>query len=169
MQTIVPLEDGSAIRVTTALYYLPSGRNLHRKEGAQSWGVDPNDGYYVPMTFEQVREMYKVRGESDVLRKENGQNNEEKITPQWIKTKLSDPQLAAAYETLLARLETGQFKPVGQANATLLAHQTEKANLEKTREKLTESLAEINKRIGELEKAGNGATAQPAKPADPQK
>lgn len=31
VQTIIPLEDGSALRLTTALYYTPSGQTIHEK------------------------------------------------------------------------------------------------------------------------------------------
>jgi carboxyl-terminal processing protease len=31
VQTIIPLADGSALRLTTALYYTPSGKTIHEK------------------------------------------------------------------------------------------------------------------------------------------
>jgi carboxyl-terminal processing protease len=36
VQTIIPLDDGSGLRLTTALYYLPSGRSI------QEVGVQPD-------------------------------------------------------------------------------------------------------------------------------
>jgi len=36
VQTIIPLSDGSALRLTTSKYYTPSGRSIHEK------GVDPD-------------------------------------------------------------------------------------------------------------------------------
>jgi len=36
VQTIVPLEDGSAVRLTTSLYYTPSGRSIQAK------GIEPD-------------------------------------------------------------------------------------------------------------------------------
>jgi carboxyl-terminal processing protease len=36
VQTIIPLEDGSAVRLTTALYYTPSGRSIQAK------GIEPD-------------------------------------------------------------------------------------------------------------------------------
>jgi carboxyl-terminal processing protease len=51
LQDLVPLEDGrGAIKLTTAYYYLPSGRCLQRRSGAgpdEKWGVEPN--LVVPM------------------------------------------------------------------------------------------------------------------------
>ncbi len=40
VQTVIPLEDGSAVRLTTALYYTPSGRSIQAK------GIEPD--IYVP-------------------------------------------------------------------------------------------------------------------------
>ena len=36
VQTIIPLSDGSALRLTTSKYYTPSGRSIHEK------GIDPD-------------------------------------------------------------------------------------------------------------------------------
>ncbi|RLB70754.1 MAG: peptidase S41, partial [Deltaproteobacteria bacterium] len=36
VQTIIPLEDGSAVRMTTSLYYTPSGRSIQAK------GIEPD-------------------------------------------------------------------------------------------------------------------------------
>ena len=38
VQTIIPLEDGSALRLTTAHYYTPSGRVINEK------GIQPGPG-----------------------------------------------------------------------------------------------------------------------------
>ena len=50
VQSLVKLKDGSgAIRLTSAYYQLPRGANIDKREGKTSWGVDPTDGYYVPV------------------------------------------------------------------------------------------------------------------------
>jgi carboxyl-terminal processing protease len=36
VQTIIPLDDGSGIRLTTARYYTPKGRTIHEK------GIEPD-------------------------------------------------------------------------------------------------------------------------------
>ncbi len=36
VQTLIPLRDGSALRLTTSLYYMPSGRTIHGK------GIEPD-------------------------------------------------------------------------------------------------------------------------------
>lgn len=155
---------GGAVKVTTAWYYLPSGRNLHKKEGADEWGVDPNDGFYVPMTLEQIEKMMKLRLDSDVVRDGNGAAGGP-MNAQHIETRLSDPQLAAAYTALVGRLETGQFKAVGQSNATLLAHLTEKAAIERHRERMQAELAKLDERLKQVEEKISGLETAPGEKA----
>jgi len=37
VQTVIPLNDGSAIRLTTSLYYTPSGRSIQAKESSPTF------------------------------------------------------------------------------------------------------------------------------------
>ncbi len=54
VQNIIPLEDGSAIKLTIAYYYTPSGKLIHKK------GIKPD--VEVPMSEEEQRELAeKVR------------------------------------------------------------------------------------------------------------
>jgi len=42
VQEVIPLDDrGGELKLTTAYYYLPSGRLVHRKKDATDWGVEP--------------------------------------------------------------------------------------------------------------------------------
>jgi carboxyl-terminal processing protease len=42
VQELIPLDDrGGELKLTTAYYYLPSGRLVHRKKDATDWGVEP--------------------------------------------------------------------------------------------------------------------------------
>jgi carboxyl-terminal processing protease len=41
VQTIIPLDDGSGLRLTTALYYLPSGRSIQKVRVQPDVMVDP--------------------------------------------------------------------------------------------------------------------------------
>jgi carboxyl-terminal processing protease len=71
VQNVIRMENGSsALKLTTASYWRPSGKNIHRfpdsKDGDE-WGVKPNDGYDVPMKDEE-RVAYMVhRRERDVI------------------------------------------------------------------------------------------------------
>lgn len=52
VQDVIPLEDGvSSLKLTTAGYWRPSGKNIHREKNAKEtdeWGVSPNEGFAVP-------------------------------------------------------------------------------------------------------------------------
>jgi len=64
-----PSEDPAArLKITTALYYLPSNRSPHKAPGAEMWGVDPD--WDVPLTpkefarvLERERDAYIIHNE----------------------------------------------------------------------------------------------------------
>jgi len=64
VQQIFKLEGDTAIvKLTTAHYYLPSGRCIHREENSTEWGVDPDVS--VDMTPEQMRAANDARMETE--------------------------------------------------------------------------------------------------------
>jgi carboxyl-terminal processing protease len=167
VQQVLALESGAgAVKITTAHYYLPSGRNIHRKDDSETWGVDPTDGFYVPMSFEEIKKMNEARRQADIVRQDNGSEQPDRITPQWLREQRSDAQLAAGLEAMLGYLEKSEWKPIGLGNATLLAHMSERAQLERRRDALQESLAQVTQKIEELDKKiaakpGEGDAAAP--------
>jgi len=58
VQNVIPIEGGrAAMRLTTAYYYPPSGRRIHRRDPKSmsgEWGVDPNEGCNIELTDEQL-------------------------------------------------------------------------------------------------------------------
>ncbi len=54
------------LKLTTAHYYLPMGRLLHRQEGVKDWGVDPD--VEVLMTPKETRRWLDMRQKTDLLR-----------------------------------------------------------------------------------------------------
>jgi carboxyl-terminal processing protease len=42
VQSVIPLDDGSALRLTVAKYYTPSGRSIHRDEKTKKGGITPD-------------------------------------------------------------------------------------------------------------------------------
>jgi carboxyl-terminal processing protease len=73
VQNIIQLEGGkSAMKLTTAGYKRPSGKNIHRFEGASDsdeWGVKPNDGYDLRFSDSEMAEVVTARRERDILKK----------------------------------------------------------------------------------------------------
>ncbi len=52
VQSIIPLDDGSSLRLTIARYYTPSGRSIQRNEKTHTGGILPDIVVKVPPTIE---------------------------------------------------------------------------------------------------------------------
>jgi carboxyl-terminal processing protease len=52
VQSIIGLDDGSALRLTTAKYYTPSGRSIHRDEKTGKGGITPDIVIDIPREVE---------------------------------------------------------------------------------------------------------------------
>jgi carboxyl-terminal processing protease len=67
VQNVIPLDDGrSLLKLTTAHYFLPSGKCIHKLEGAKEWGVDPDRE--VAMTPAEAAALIKARRDADIIR-----------------------------------------------------------------------------------------------------
>lgn len=100
VQNIIQLEDGkSALKLTTAGYKRPNGKNIHRFEGASDtdeWGVKPNDGYDMRLSDAEVADLVSTRRDRDILRKKD----DPEAAPE-----LKDKQLTKAIEYINSKLE----------------------------------------------------------------
>ncbi len=56
VQSLIPLPDGSGLRLTVARYYTPSGRSIHRDEKNKTGGIMPD--IVVPVTQEAEAKLY---------------------------------------------------------------------------------------------------------------
>jgi len=72
VQNIIQMEgDGGRLKLTTASYWRPSGKNIHRfpdSKDTDEWGVKPNAGFEVPMKDEERIEYMQFRNDRDVVR-----------------------------------------------------------------------------------------------------
>ncbi len=74
VQNIIEMHEGnspSALKLTTASYWRPSGKNIHRfpdSKDSDEWGVKPDDGFEVPMKDEERLEYMMHRSERDIFR-----------------------------------------------------------------------------------------------------
>ncbi|HUO07708.1 MAG TPA: S41 family peptidase [Phycisphaerae bacterium] len=99
------LADGTPVaemKLTMAYYYLPNGENLHRRDGAKDWGVDPD--VTVDLTPDQLADLLKQRRDSDVI---HSATATEPATTQAAST---DTQLDTAL--LMLRLQLVQSHPM---------------------------------------------------------
>ncbi len=80
VQNIVELESGrSALKITTAGYLRPNGKNIHRAKGAgedEEWGVRPSEGYQVILSSDELASYLDYRRKRDVLRRAGDQTSE---------------------------------------------------------------------------------------------
>lgn len=71
VQNVIELEEGkSALKLTTAGYHRPSGKNIHRYPEAKEsdeWGVMPDKGYEVKLNGSQTAQLIEYRRRRDIL------------------------------------------------------------------------------------------------------
>jgi carboxyl-terminal processing protease len=71
VQNVIEMENHtSALKLTTASYWRPNGKNIHRFPDAKEsdeWGVKPNPGFEVPLTTEEEVAYMRYRVDRDVV------------------------------------------------------------------------------------------------------
>ncbi len=104
MLYMIGADSKAVLKLTTAHYYLPSGKNIHKDEFDTEWGVDPD--VPVEMTPQQMRDSITARQALDVLR-EDGTTAQTKIDDKLVDAETAlldiDAQLSAAL--LLLRMQ----------------------------------------------------------------
>ena len=69
VQNVIPLEGDHSLRLTTAHYFRPSGKNIHRKDAKDDeWGVQPDKGMEVKLTEEEMFKLMLARRNRDLQR-----------------------------------------------------------------------------------------------------
>jgi carboxyl-terminal processing protease len=154
----IPSGRGSEIKITEQGYYLPSGRSISRKDDAATWGVDPTDGFYVPMTDAQLVAMLDVRRREEILTPSGDPHGapdaHDWTNPAWITEHLKDPQLSAALRAVQGFVDSGTWTPTGEpgTQAGRIAS-AELRQAELVRERLLRELERTERRIAALEDA----------------
>jgi carboxyl-terminal processing protease len=163
VQGVMTLPSGHGqLKITEQRYYLPSGRCLQRSDDSPQWGVDPSQGFYVPMTDEETTAMIEARGENDVLSAAAKADPSQKwADPEWIVRRLKDKQLAAALEAVQARIDAGpgaEWKATGQelpAGNTMAASDLDRS--QRLRDRMERELIKLDRRIEALATASGDA------------
>lgn len=142
VQTLIKLDDGSgAIKLTTAQYRLPSGRNIDKRVGEKSWGIDPDDGYVIPLESAQTKALLAERQKREIIGKSPAVPADDKE---------HDAQLAAAIRSLTAKLQTGTFAKVSTLSAAQIEQFLRRDEIERRRESAAEALAKIDRELADL-------------------
>jgi carboxyl-terminal processing protease len=100
VQSVIPLADGSGLRLTTAKYYTPSGRTFHRDEKTGKGGITPDIVIDIPREVEiklqtQEEEIYNMKPKSET--KTEGKEKDKDKGP------VSDEALERAQQILQSR------------------------------------------------------------------
>ncbi len=154
VQEVRQLDDeGGLLKFTTAYYYLPSGRNLHKSHGEvdEDWGVDPSDGCLVSESLEESIKRIEARQPWTVI------SREEPVDPSlgepaWIRETFSDEALAQSLELLRHHVDEGAWpERAPQDPPGDLAMRNDLQRALDVRDRLEAELVELQDRIDELE------------------
>jgi carboxyl-terminal processing protease len=160
VQTLIKLEGGGgAIKLTTAQYRLPSGRNIDRRPGETSWGINPDDGYFLPLEAAQTQSLLERRQAREIIGKlsDDGAKPAAAVTAEWIAAEQADPQLAAALKTLTARVASGQFTKVSDLSAAEIELALKREDIQRRRVAVMQNLEQLDRELAALDKpATNG-------------
>jgi carboxyl-terminal processing protease len=158
VQEIVPLPDGAGtVRLTTARYYLPSGKTVSREAGSPKWGVEPDTGFHVAMAEADLVASNALRQarESGAAPKA-GTPAVRWNDPGSIRADARDPQLAAGLEAMQGYLDVIEWPVVGDLSGDVGAANDElRASLEHRR-RLVEELKRTDAAISGLRATGAG-------------
>jgi len=81
VQSVIELDQGrSAMKLTTASYQRPNGRNIHRFDGAKDsdeWGVQPNSGFEVKFKDEEISRLMRHQYDLDIVPPERADDERE--------------------------------------------------------------------------------------------
>ncbi len=154
VQQLLPLaNETSAIKLTTAYWYLPSGKMIHRKDGAERWGVDPSPGCFVPVDDERLRAMLIKRRDSE-LEDPYGKLDGRPVTPRWLREEMLDDPMAAALDAAKQMLVSDELPRVGVGRGVALAEPTEREQLEKRKQELIDLLEQVDEQLEQLPEQG---------------
>ncbi len=155
VQTVRPIPSmpGAMLKITEQLYYLPSGRSLHRKPGSAIWGVDPSPGYFLPLDADERFAMLTARREQEIMRPDEDHEaaGARWSDPDWIVETLHDPQLGRGLTALQTRVETGEWPEVDDSEAVAdEALYMELTQLERQYTRMMRQVDKVEERIADL-------------------
>lgn len=161
---VLPDQRGT-LKITTARYHLPDGRNLDRHGDPDTWGVDPDPGYAIDLDPEAYGEIVTRRRRYEPIDSSTDREPASFDDPDWVEETLGDPQLAAAMRALSVRLEDGDWPRVGGDPSAALVARSELARQVAYRARLLDELASIETKIAELEVEADAGTVTEDDPA----
>jgi carboxyl-terminal processing protease len=152
VQSLIKLDGGSgAIRLTTAEYQLPSGRNIDRRVGQKSWGIDPDEGFVLALNQAQNKLLLERRKTREIIGKREADDPNTAPSVESIENQEHDPQLAAALKTLQGRLTTGQFARFSNLTPAEIERILQREDVERRRVAVLNDLEKLHRELAGLD------------------
>ena len=108
VQNLIPVgHTNGYLKLTTAQYYLPSGRSIHRLPESETWGVEPD--IEVSLVRRETNKIRMMNREADIIHSEDDDAASEPETP--VPAEDSAPAAPAAHGEKPAK-PTGDAQPV---------------------------------------------------------
>ena len=154
---------GGQLKITEQRYYLPSGRCIQRTDDSKEWGVDPSDGFYVPLSDEQLVDLAAVRrAEETIGGPRMGAEGQDWADPAWIIEHLKDPQLAAAVKAAQLRIDSGKWEPTGEkVDQSRAISMEELRRLGSVHDRMIREMTRLEKRMDVLEEGVGPDSSNP--------
>jgi hypothetical protein len=160
VQTLIKLTGiNGAIKLPTAHYCLPGGRNIDRRGTGEPWGIDPDPGHFVPMDKDQSLRLVERREASEIIG--GGPVHRTAAVPATspgrLESEVDDPQLAAALEAILTRLESGEFAPGRGWTRAEIELFLKREDLQRRRDSLAGDLERLDRELSDLDQGPRAA------------
>lgn len=105
VQTIHGFDNLSILKLTTATFWRPSGRNLNKSstpgKDTDEWGVTPNKGFEIKLSKKEEGDLFEHLRDAEIIRAGPTKNGE-------AKTEFRDRQLDMALEYLRGQIRTAR-------------------------------------------------------------
>ena len=104
VQTIHPFDTGGQLKLTTATYWRPSGKNINKAStqgrDEDEWGVTPDKGFVVKLPTKELYDLQDHQRDSEIIRRPDRKGQEAS------KADFRDRQLDMALEYLRGQIRT---------------------------------------------------------------
>src|SRR5262249_20661976 len=78
VQTILPFETGGQLKLTTATYWRPNGKNINKASTAgraeDDGGVNPDKGFKMDLSIKELNELQDHQREAEIIQRPDRRN-----------------------------------------------------------------------------------------------